>query len=263
MRKSVLALGAATLALVPASVAFAADAFKQSSKIGFTTQRSGVAAGISSNVTSSDPSALGARPKAARKLVITFPANTRFNLGTSAVNACHLSDKQMLKPLAQFPENGLQCPKSSQVGSGSAELNTWPMTDPLKPADVTAAVKVFRHIHRTLYIIVYPNMKPSGGAYIPSWQPWILHATASGSKLTITIPAQVYGKGKCKPVACLPHGITASLVMLKFKTSPVGSGANALVRSGRCTSGRFKFSSHFTYEDQSQLTVGSSSKCSR
>jgi hypothetical protein len=258
MRKSVLALSAATLALVPASVAFAADAFKQSSKIGFTTQRSGVSAGISSNVTSSDPSALGTKPKPARTLVITFPANTRFNLGTSAVNACHLTDKQMLKPLAQFPQNGLQCPKSSQVGSGTAKLNTWPMTDPLKPADVTATVKVFRHIHRTLYIIVYPSLKQ-----IPSWQPWILHATASGSKLRITIPAQVYGKGKCKPVACLPHGITASLVMLKFKTWPAGSGSNALVRSGKCASGKFKYSSHFTFEDRSQLTVGSSSKCSR
>ena len=258
MRKSVLALGAATLALVPASVAFAADAFKQSSKIGFTTQRSGVSAGVSSDVTSSDPSALGTRPKAARKLVITFPTNTRFNLGTSAVNACHLTDKEMLKPLAQFPQNGLQCPKSSQVGSGNAELNTWPMTDPLKPKNVSATVKVFRHVQRTMYIIVYPNLKQ-----VPAWQPWILHATASGSKLTIAIPAQVYGKGNCKPVACLPKGISASLVMLKFKTWSAGSGSNALVRSGNCTSGKFKFSSHFTYEDHSQLTVGSSSKCSR
>ncbi len=258
MRKSVLALSAATLALVPVSVAFAADAFKQSAKIGFTTQKSGVSAGISSDVTSSDPKALGAKPKAARTLVITFPANTTFNLGTSAVNACHLSDKEMLKPLAQFPQNGLQCPKSSQVGSGNAELNTWPMTDPLKPTNANATVKVFRHIHRTLYIIVYPNLKQ-----IPSWQPWILHATASGSKLTISIPAQVYGKGKCKPVACLPQGITASLVMLTFKTWSAGSGSNALVKSGKCTSGKFKFSSHFTYEDHSHLTVSSSSKCSR
>jgi hypothetical protein len=106
--------------------------------------------------------------------------------------------------------------------------------------------------------MVFTSMKDLPG----SWQPWILRATASGSNLTIKVPAQIYGKGRCKPVACLPQGIHASLTMLRFTTTPAGAGSDALVRSGSCTAGRFKVSSKFTYTDRSTARVTSSSRCS-
>jgi hypothetical protein len=75
--------------------------FHQSSRVALTTNRAGDSSGFTVHVSSTDPTAPGAQPKRATKLAIAFPANTRFNLGTSLARACTLSDKQLTKPFTR------------------------------------------------------------------------------------------------------------------------------------------------------------------
>ena len=67
--------------------------FNQVSKITLTAKKAGQSSGIKADVHSTDPAAPGQKPKAAQRLVITFPAGTKFNFGR--VKPCTLSHKQL------------------------------------------------------------------------------------------------------------------------------------------------------------------------
>lgn len=94
----------------------------------------------------------------------------------------------------------------------------------------------------------------------PGVAPIILHGHASGSSLTLDIPRRFLGRYMKKP----QHfpGVTAVIVSLKLTVNATGSGAQSLIRAGRCNNGRFVVTSHFTYFDHSQLAVRSASRCS-
>jgi hypothetical protein len=96
MRRLLTAIAAALAALWLAAVALAA--FGQTAGITLTAQRAGQSTGIVVVMRSSDPAAPGAKPKSTTKVVITFPVSTKFNLRTSLVKLCRLTDKQLTTP---------------------------------------------------------------------------------------------------------------------------------------------------------------------
>jgi hypothetical protein len=117
---------------------------------------------------------------------------------------------------------------------------------------VRATVRAYLHRGASLIVVLYLNQNDWPGS-----APIILHATASGPRLTLNLPKIVYGKGPG-----LPHGVIGVIVSLKLTTLPIGSGSGALVRAGRCTRHRFTIRSHFVYGDRTTKDVTSSSSCS-
>jgi len=78
----------------------------------------------------------------------------------------------------------------------------------------------------------------------------IIHATVSGSKLTIPVPTPVVST------------IKVVLVALKLNVPAKGSGTNALMTAGKCSAHKFVVKSHFVYVDGSTFNTTSSSACS-
>ena len=234
MRRFPIALAVVLAGLWLAAVALAA--FQQTSDITLTTHAAGRSTGIVAALSSSDPTAPGAKPKSATSVTITFPRGTTFNLRTSLATTCHLTDKQLTTPF------GPACPAKSQIGSGTAQANA----SPLQQA-VNASVKAYVHSADQILLDLTPSL--------PGATPIIIHATISGSTLTMAVPQVVLGKA---------HGfagITAVLVSLKVRIPPLGHGHDALIRAGRCTAHQFLVTTRFAYTDRSRLTLRHASSC--
>jgi hypothetical protein len=234
MRRLPIAFAAVLAALWLTAVALAA--FHQTAAITLTTHTTGRSTGIVAALHSSDPTAPGAKPKSTTRVAITFPRGTTFNLRTSLVAACRLTDKQLTTPF------GPACPAKSQIGSGTAQADA----SPLQQA-VTAGVKAYVHSADQILLDLTPSL--------PGATPIIIHATVSGSTLTMAVPQVVLGKARGFA------GITAVLVSLKLRIPPLGHGRHALIRAGRCTAHQFVITSRFVYTDRSRLTVRRASRC--
>ena len=230
-----VACAVTALALAGASVALAA--FTQVANLTLTAHRAGQSTGIRSDVHSSDPTALGQKPKSARSLTIAFPANTGFNLSGSLVKTCTLSDKQLA---AQF---GPSCPRNTQIGTGSAVANASPLA-----STVNAAVKAYVGGPNNIILVVKPTL--------PGAPTIIIRARAAGSTLMIPVPQLVLGKAPGFP------GVKVVLVSLKLSVPAIGSGRGALISAGKCTAHRFVVTTHFVYVDHTTLNLQSSSPCS-
>ncbi len=217
-----------------AGVALAA--FGQTAGIALTTHRAGHSTGIAASIHSTDPTAPGAKPKAAIRLVITFPAGTRFNLGTALVKPCRLTDKQLTTPF------GRACPRDSQIGTGAAIANA----SPLQQA-VNTRLKVYVGERRQIVLVVQP--------LLPGLTPIVIRATVSGPRLTLPIPRLALGRA---------HGfagVTAVFVSLTLHVPALGTGRNALIVAGRCTAHRFVVRSRFLYADRTHLELSGESRC--
>ena len=266
MRKSIIAAITALLTLALAVGALATDAFKQVSKVTFTTHHAGASTGITMALTSTDAGAPGSKPTAAKRIVMTFPAGTRFNLRTSVSRVCTLSDAQLKQPFAKDSVLPPMCPKASQVGRGTALLNTMPtgiaLTKLKPPLFATVRATVYAWVHSGNQLIFLLRLNPSD---LPGQPPPILHAYPSGNRLTIDVPRLVYGKKTVKFAGTTLKfaGVTGTIVSLKLRMDPSGTGSSALVRAGACAGGKFAVKSHFTYRDHSQLLLTSRSRCSR
>jgi hypothetical protein len=246
MRRSIVLSAIATIATLTALAGVAAATFHQSSRVALTTHRAGHASGFTARISSTDATAPGAKPKRATRLVIAFPANTHFNLGTSLARACTLSDKQLTKPF------GPSCPRRSEIGTGSAMINALPMAT---VQNVRATVNAYVRGADSLLIVLTGDQK-----LLPGTPPIIIHATVSGSRLTLRLPHVVYGRGKGKFKSF--HGVTAVIASLTLSVPAMGSGTDSLLTAGACTRGRFVVSSRFTYADHSTMRLRSSSRCS-
>jgi hypothetical protein len=241
MGKSTLTAGVAVLTLALASIAVAASAtqptFTQVAHVALTTHTADQSTGIKADIYSSDPAAPGQKPKSASQLVITFPANTKFNLDRA--KACTLSDKQMTTPF------GPSCPRNTQIGTGSAVANVSPLA-----ATVDAGVKSYVGRPNQIVIVATPSSKSLPGA-----SPIVIRATVSGPRLTIPIPHPHLGRGPGFA------GVELVLVSLKLNVPKLGTGHNALITAGRCAARRFVVKEHFVYADHSRLDLQSSSRC--
>ena len=226
MRKLVTVAVVAVASLVLAAVALAA--FTQTSNINLTARKAGSTTGIKANVSSSDPSV--PQPKAARLLVVTFPFKTKFNLGTPLVRACKLSDAQL--------GVGAACPGKSLIGTGSAVANAYPLA-----TSVPAAVKAYASGSGSMVMVATANV-------LGTTMRTIIHATVSGSKLSIPVPTPVVST------------IKVVLVALKLNVPAKGSGTQALITAGVCSAHKFVVKSHFVYVDGSTFNTTTSSACS-
>jgi hypothetical protein len=234
MRRLPIAIAAVLAAIWLAAVALAA--FQQTATVTLTTHIAGRSTGIVASVGSSDPTAPGAKPTATTRVAISFPHGTAFNLRTSLVAACRLTDKQLTTPF------GPACPAKSQIGSGMAQANASPLQQV-----VTARVTAYIHSADQILLDLTPSL--------PGATPIIIHVIISGSTLTMTVPQVVLGKA---------HGfagITAVLVSLKLQIPALGHGHDALIRAGRCTAHHFLITSRFVYADRSRLTLRRASTC--
>jgi hypothetical protein len=225
MRKFVAVAAVALLSLTLAGAALAA--FTQTSNITLTAHKAGKPTGIKANVSSTDPGAT--QPKAAKLLVVTFPSKTKFNLGTPLVTACKLSDAKLA--------SGAACPSKSLIGSGSAVANAYPLA-----SSVPANVKAYAAGPGKMVMVATAHVL---GATMRT----IIHATASGSKLTIPVPTPVVST------------IKVVLVSLTLNVPAKGSGKNALITAGKCSAHKFAVKSHFVYVDGSTFNTTSSSAC--
>ncbi|HTP22734.1 MAG TPA: hypothetical protein VMJ65_24225 [Solirubrobacteraceae bacterium] len=223
MRKWITIGATAVLSLVLAGVALAD--FTQSSNIALTTTHAGKSTGIKADIHST--TSPGEAPKAAKLLVLTFPARTKFNLGS--VKACKLSDGQLTA--------GKSCPSASRIGTGSATASAFPLPQP-----ILAGVKSYAAGSHKMTLVVK--------ATSPFPQTLVIHAIASGAKLTIPVPTPTVA------------GFQVVLVSLKLNVPARGSGKTELITAGRCRAHSFTVKSHFVYTDGSTADLTSSSPCS-
>ena len=217
-----------TAAVAVASLAFAGAAvaaFNEVSNVGFTTTKAGHSTGIVADIhsTSDTPQTL----KAAKLLVVKFPAGTKFQLGL--VKACKLTDQQLM--------SGMSCPAKSKVGTGSAQASAYPL-----PQAITAGVKAYASGPHSMVLVVTATQ--------PIPQTLVIHETVSGSKLSIPVPTPTVA------------GVKVVLTSLQLSVPARGSGRTALITAGRCTAHNFVIKSHFVYDDGSTMDLQSSSVCS-
>lgn len=222
MRKLTITAAVAVASLVFAAVAIAA--FNQVSNVKFTTTKAGHSTGIAADIhsTSDTPQEL----KAAKLVVLQFPAGTKFRFGL--VKACKLSDQQLAA--------GKACPGNSKVGSGSATASAYPL-----PQTITAGVKAFASGPHSMVLVVKATQ--------PIPQTLVIRASANGSKLTIPVPTPSVA------------GVNVVLTALHLSVPARGSARSALITAGRCTAKSFTVTSHFSYSDGTTLDVPSSSPC--
>jgi hypothetical protein len=199
--------------------------FSQSSNIVLTASHAGKSTGIKADIHST--TSPGEAPKAAKLLVLTFPAGTKF--GLSNVKPCKLSNSQLTA--------GKACPSASRIGTGSATASAYPLPQP-----ILAGVKAYA-AGATKMVLVVKATSP-----IP--QTLVIRETTSGAKLTIPVPTPTVA------------GFQVVLVSLKLNVPARGSGKTALITAGKCTAHSFIVKSHFVYTDGSTADLQSSSPCS-
>lgn len=236
MRRSITATAVLTTALLTAGVAWAQ--FSQVASVSLSAHHAGQSTGITSDLHSSDPAAPGQKPKAATKVVLTFPAGTTFDLATPLVARCTLSDAQLK---GQF---GRSCPARSRIGTGTAVANAAPTI-----SSVSSRVAAYVAGTRSIVLVVKPTLAAFASQVV------VLRATVAGARLTIPIPSLVVGKSPGFA------GVKVVLTALKLRVPALGTGRHALITSGRCTAHRFVVRSRFDYADHSALTLTSSSPC--
>lgn len=222
MRRLIAIAVAAVLSLVLAGVAVAD--FSQASNIVLTATHAGKSTGIKADIHST--TSPGEAPKAAKLLVITFPAGTKFAL--SNVKPCKLSDGQLTA--------GKSCAAKSLIGTGSATASAFPLPQP-----ILAGVKAYAAGPNKMVMVVK--------ATSPIPQTLVIRETTSGPKLTIPVPSPTVA------------GFQVVLVSLKLNVPSRGSGKTALITAGKCTAHSFTVKSHFVYTDGSQADLQSSSPC--
>jgi hypothetical protein len=223
MRKLIAIAATAILSLVLAAAALAD--FTQSGNVVLTAIHTGKSTGIKADIHST--TSPGEAPKAAKLVVITLPAGTKF--GLSHMKACKLSDGQLAA--------GKSCPSKSLIGKGSATASAFPLPQP-----ILAGVKAYAAGPNKMVLVVK--------ATSPIPQTLVIRATTSGAKLTIPVPSPTVA------------GFQVVLVSLKLNVPARGSGKTALITAGRCSAHSFIVKSHFVYTDGSQADVQSASSCS-
>jgi hypothetical protein len=223
MRKWITIAVTAVVSLVLAGVALAD--FSQTSNVYMTATHAGKSTGIKADIHST--TSPGEAPKAAKLVVITFPAGTKF--GLSHVKPCTLSDGQLTA--------GRSCPSTSRIGAGSATASAFPLPQP-----ILAGVKAYAAGSNKMVLVVK--------ATSPIPQTLVIRATASGAKLKIPVPSPTVA------------GFKVVLVSLKLNVPARGSGNTALITAGKCTAKSFIVKSHFVYTDGSQTDLQSASPCS-
>jgi hypothetical protein len=111
-----LALVTAVVAVALPATALASAQFVQTAKVELTSSTANQSTGISAELHSEDPGNPGGKPKALAKLTLKLPAGTRVD--KKGVVECNLPNAQVLAG---------RCPDASELGTGTAKANGFPL----------------------------------------------------------------------------------------------------------------------------------------
>ncbi|HYM46210.1 MAG TPA: hypothetical protein VES65_08645 [Solirubrobacteraceae bacterium] len=209
-------------------LAYASTQFTQEAKITLTATKAGKSTGFKASLKSADPGAV--QPQGLKTLTVTFPTNTKFNFKSTAIKQCKASSTEIKATL------GSACPAKSKLGVGTATANGAPVL-PVIPENVTA----YAGKNEIVFFL-----SPSG----PVGQLLVLRGKVSANKLTVAVPV------------IKEAGLNIVITSLKLTIKAVGSGKQAFVTAGKCTSKKFVVKSSFVYQTGAKLSRSSSSKCS-
>lgn len=244
-RLSILALTAVLAAGVTAT---AFGAFSQTASVKFLKATVKTSTGTVTALKASEPDAPAGKPsKAARKVVIKFPAGSKFD--TAVPSVCRASDADIIST------KGAACPRGSKVGAGSAEAITGfgAGVDPVQESIIA--------YNNKNELILYLTPKGTIG------QTFILRpklkASRTGPTLTTTVPPL------CLPGGTPPTCSNGEAVLTKFDLKTVGvtktiSGTrrNYVTTPPKCPrSKKWTTKITFTYSDASTQSFNSTSTC--
>lgn len=134
MRKLILAAGVAAMALGVGIPAVASPEFDAGYTAKFTTSKPSSSSGLRFSITFTDPGEEGGRPKQLRKAVILLHPGTRVD--TSALTKCTASKEEI------GSKGPAACPRASRVGVGEAAAFARPPNPPTKiEVDIVAINK--------------------------------------------------------------------------------------------------------------------------
>lgn len=226
-------------ALVLSAVAVASPQFKQTVKVKYTTAKAQKAAGLSVNLSATDPGAVpaGAQP-GVKTLKITFKgAKVNFK----AAKVCKLSKDQ-----------AESCPANTKIGTGKASAN-------LVGTNTQTGAKT-----------VVPNLAQTVAAYTAKGG---IYLVVKGTTLPTTaiLKANLSKKGALsvnveRDLPVIPGGnkivLTDFAVKIKKVTSGKGKKAKAFITTPKCgKSKKFTVKSNFVYDDGSKKNLTNTQKC--
>jgi hypothetical protein len=234
LRKLLIGAIAGAVMLAVAAIAYAATETTYSQS--YTKNKVNTSVGTIFKTSSIDTAntAENQQPKKTRKLVITFPAGTKFDQGVKPY--CAKLDESSNDP----------CPKNTQIGSGTAEVRLkFNGTQPI-PAKVTAYNK-----KKGLWLYVVPQV--AGQA------PVVIVSNFQGLKLVTNL------KPLCVLNDCAKNG-EAVLTKFELTTKAFKKGKGKKVRyfdrsPKTCTSKGWKFTGDWTYDDATTEHKESIQKC--
>jgi hypothetical protein len=233
-----LLLGAVIGAVMLATAAIAIAATETTYSQSYSKNKAGSSAGTIFKTSSIDPAntAENQQPAKTRKLVITFPAGTKFD--QSVKPYCANLDESANDP----------CPKNTIIGSGTAEVRLkFPGSAPI-PANVTAYNR-----KKGLWLYVVPSV--AGQA------PVVIKPTFQGLKLvTVLTPLCVLND-------CAKNG-EAVLTKFELTTNAYKKGKGKktkffLTTPKTCTKAGWKFTADFTYDDTTTKHLESVQACKK
>lgn len=216
-----------TALLAVTGAAYASALFKQTATVTLTATKAGKPTGLKASMLSEDPGAV--QPQGLKTLTITLPVNTRFDFKSTAIKQCKASDIEIKAT------GGAACPAKSRIGSGSAVANGAPVI-PTIPENVEA----YAGPNNIIFLL-----SPTG----PAGQVLVLHGKVSANKVTTAVPVISAG------------GLNIVITALNLTVKTVGSGSQAFITAGKCSSGKFTVKSNFLYQTGESRTLTSSSKC--
>jgi len=225
-------LGAATLAFAGVSVAAVVNG--QEFNVNYTTSKPEVLTGIKAHLNNPGTKDATGKPKAARKIIVTFPRGTAFN---NAVRpACVKAQLQSKGPSG--------CPAKSKMGSGSADAVTGLAA--IDPVNVTVTP-----YNKKGGLLLWIQPKPGEPG-----NPFVIDATIRRNVLTFIVP---------KLPQPTPFGeaiLTRFDLTVNAISKGSGSGKQLFITTASCSTGTWTTAAKFSY-DVGSTTVKDKSPCRR
>jgi len=229
------------LALAISAVAVASPQFKQTVKAKYTVKKAQKPAGLSVNLSATDP---GANPPGAQPGVKTLKiAFSGAKINSKAAKLCKLPKDQ-----------AESCPGNTKVGSGTAKAN-------LVGTNATTGQKT-----------VVPNLAQTVSAFTISGG---LYLVVKGTTLPTTaiLKASLSKKGVLsvnveRDLPVIPGGnkivLTDFAVKIKKVTKGKGRTFKAFITTPKCgQSKKFSIKSNFNYDDGTKKNITTTQKCSK
>lgn len=231
-----LALATALLAAVALPAAALASAqFVQTADVKLTSSEAKTSSGISAKLHAEDPGNPGGKPVALSKLTLKLPSGTRVD--KKGVVTCNLANAQVLAG---------QCPDDSEIGSGTALANGFPLFP-----STTEDIKVYATKNGVMFALTDNVQDPRPA------QTLVLKAKLSSrGVLTATVPPLPL------PIPNQFAVLTDFEVVVKKQSRRVRGKTRVFIRTPKkCTRKGWTTTISFRYADGSKKTIKDKQSC--